>query len=342
MRTRAEKELVLSKDSMPTYESSNSRLPNDPTRFPNDPERRKRIRTMKKDMERLLARAAGKPVPEEPLSGYVSPGKDEIKIEDTKQSQKPGKPRFFLKAPFVLLIAGLLVLVLGGGGYFWYLQKKNTGPVKPPATEEPPSEELSPQQRTPEPIPLFPVDETDVLTLTETQDFLPQSQEILRQSYPPDSLRRILGAIKDKNTFLTLGETLDALRLSIPPVILAQFENNYIVAFHAGPSGINSPIFAVEFKPERSYSSLREEFRMWEPSLEKDLATLLRLTGRKGEPANGQFLDNTYKGVSIRYLNFSDPTISLDYALIPEKALVIITTSRESMYMVIDKVFAKP
>lgn len=327
---------------MPIYEASNSRLPNDPNRFPNDPERRKRIRTMKKDMERLLARAAGKPVPEEPSLEYVSPGKDEIKIDDTGQSQEPGKPRFFLKIPFILLVTGLLVVVLGGGGYFWYLQKKNGEPAKPPTTEEPPSEEVPPRQLTPEPTPLFPVDETDVLTLTETQDFLSQSQDILRQSYPPDSLRRILGIIKDKNAFLTLGEILDTLDLSIPPVILAQLEDSYVVAFHASYSGVNSPIFAAKFKPERSYSSLREEFRMWEPSLEKDLTMLLLLTGRKGEPASGQFLDNTYKGVFIRYLNFSDPTISLDYALIPEKDLVVITTSRESMYMVINKVFVTP
>ena len=53
------------------------------------------------------------------------------------------------------------------------------------------------------------------------------------------------------------------------------------------------------------------------------------------EPATEEFQDNTYKNVNIRYLNFSDPSLTLDYAIVGD--YLVITTSRESMYGVIDR-----
>jgi len=47
-----------------------------------------------------------------------------------------------------------------------------------------------------------------------------------------------------------------------------------------------------------------------------------------------EFQDNIYNNIPIRYFNLPDPDLSVDYAIIGDK--LIITTSKDSMYAVID------
>lgn len=53
--------------------------------------------------------------------------------------------------------------------------------------------------------------------------------------------------------------------------------------------------------------------------------------------ATEEFQDNVYNNIAIRYLNFPNPDLSVDYAIVGDK--LIIATSRESMYAVIDALF---
>lgn len=74
----------------------------------------------------------------------------------------------------------------------------------------------------------------------------------------------------------------------------------------------------------------------WEKTMLEDLTPLF-LDQELGEPATEKFQDNVYRDVNIRYLNFPDPSLTIDYAVVGD--YLVITTSRESMYRVIDKVF---
>lgn len=77
------------------------------------------------------------------------------------------------------------------------------------------------------------------------------------------------------------------------------------------------------------------------PSIEMMLNTTARpliwLNNSPGTQAAPGFQNNTYKSVSVRYLNFSLPDLSLDYALIPDKQLLLIATSQEAIYAVLDR-----
>lgn len=80
----------------------------------------------------------------------------------------------------------------------------------------------------------------------------------------------------------------------------------------------------------------------WESSMSEDLKLLTatdKSPGYKG-PKVKEFLDNNYRGVGIRYKNFSHPDKSIDYAVVSGfngRNYLVITGSREAMYATIDK-----
>ncbi len=79
--------------------------------------------------------------------------------------------------------------------------------------------------------------------------------------------------------------------------------------------------------------NLKTYLKDWEDNIIKDLNPLF-LEHQPGEPATENFQDNTYSKVAIRYMNFPDPNLTIDYAIVNN--YLVITTSRESMYKLID------
>ncbi len=78
--------------------------------------------------------------------------------------------------------------------------------------------------------------------------------------------------------------------------------------------------------------------KAWETTMSADLNLLFELSYKKGVGA--VFQDNTYKGNSIRYINFLWPDKSIDYAIVRAsngKQYLVISNSRESMYATVDK-----
>jgi len=73
----------------------------------------------------------------------------------------------------------------------------------------------------------------------------------------------------------------------------------------------------------------------WEITMSEDLR-LIFLGQESGEPVTEAFQDGLYKGVNIRYLNFTNFTLAIDYALIGD--YFVITTSKDSMYKIIDEI----
>jgi hypothetical protein len=82
---------------------------------------------------------------------------------------------------------------------------------------------------------------------------------------------------------------------------------------------------------------LEAALKDWEYTMPEDLKPIF-LDQEFGEPATEAFQDGLYKGVNIRYLNFTNSTLSIDYALVGN--YFVITTSKESMFKVIDGVLA--
>jgi len=84
-------------------------------------------------------------------------------------------------------------------------------------------------------------------------------------------------------------------------------------------------------------SLANQVLRDWEPAL---LDNFKRIFSFDNLVSNGEFLNNTYKDVSIKYKNFNFPDTSFDYAITPavnKKNYLVFTSSRETMFSVIDE-----
>ena len=89
-------------------------------------------------------------------------------------------------------------------------------------------------------------------------------------------------------------------------------------------------------------SAVKMMMRDWEITIVDDLTDYLLIsdTLESGSPA---FLDNTYRGVPIRYRNFPSPDVTVDYAIVnaADQNYLVISGSRESMFAAIDVLLAQ-
>jgi hypothetical protein len=129
-------------------------------------------------------------------------------------------------------------------------------------------------------------------------------------------------------------EIIELLEINIPVDVSNVLGEKYIFFLYAqeerNRAGFVNKIIDHEV--------LKAGLRDWENTMKEDLKPVF-LGQELGEPAAKEFQDNVYQDINIRYLNFSDPLLAIDYALTSD--YLIITTSRESMYRVIDRVLAQ-
>ena len=76
----------------------------------------------------------------------------------------------------------------------------------------------------------------------------------------------------------------------------------------------------------------------WESTIVNSVRQFFGLEGRAS--STGTFGDNIYNGISVRYLNFPHPDLSVDYSFVSSSTgdnYLAITNSRESIYSAVDK-----
>lgn len=129
-------------------------------------------------------------------------------------------------------------------------------------------------------------------------------------------------------------EIIELLEINIPADVSNVLGEKYIFFLYAqeerNRAGFVNKII--------NHEVLKAGLRDWENTMKEDLKPVF-LGQELGEPAAKEFQDNIYQNIDIRYLNFSDPLLTIDYALTSD--YLIITTSRESMYGVIDRILAQ-
>lgn len=293
------------------------------------------IKTMQKDIARLAARqeelrkkgAAPEELPVVPIptkSTIPAPPKPEKKI--TKPHKKYGPYNIFkrplskkVSIPIVLII---IILLIGGGVYYsWnYLR--------------------APEKTEPEiPVSLIEVDETDIIEIKqgEESDLVEKLKQVFLYEPEKGVLKRVLvkKETPEKYYFISFEEFFEIMGLNIPVDIVNNLDAKYTLFIYLQGGG-NMFGFVVE---AGASEDLEDNLRAWEKTMAEDLKPIF-LDHKLEEPATEEFQDNIYKDVSIRYLNFSDPSLTIDYAVVGE--YLIVTTSKESMYGVIDRILVSP
>ncbi len=126
-------------------------------------------------------------------------------------------------------------------------------------------------------------------------------------------------------------EIIELLEINIPANVSNNLGEKYTFFLYA-QSGGNRAGFIVEITDQEL---LRANLRNWENTMEEDLKPIF-LNQELGEPATEEFQGSVYKDIGIRYLNFSNSSLSIDYAIVEN--YMIVTTSKESIYKMIDRI----
>lgn len=144
------------------------------------------------------------------------------------------------------------------------------------------------------------------------------------------------------------SELLSKLAFNIPNELVNNFGNDSAMFIYGQKESFdlssnlkvevtapNRIVIVAEIKDPSGVSAVTN---IWETSLSSDLNPLFAL-GKANKDQPG-FLDNSYRGVGIRYKNFPYPDNTIDYSIVIAsngKSYLVMADSREAMYATIDK-----
>lgn len=250
-----------------------------------------------------------KPIVPEKIQPEVSLPEKKVILPRT---EKPSRKKF--------LIVLIIILVLIAIGAFFYWQGKKASPVPQPS---PPPQELQ------IPTSLISVDETKVIKIENNVSFLTLLKNETNSDQPDKTLKRIV-PIKGEKEILSLNNLIKELKIAVYPYVLSELKDNYTLVLYS-QNGKKRLGLVIEINKS---VGLKEQLRFWEKTMAEDLKNLF-LNEKPGTPLAAGFHDNAYKETNIRYINFPDPGLTIDYAL--SDNLLLLAISKDSMYEIINR-----
>ncbi len=225
----------------------------------------------------------------------------------------------------LLIVLGVILLaVVILGFFYWRGLKAEPVPVPTPIDNglQIPKSSIS-------------VENTKILKIENNISLLILLEDELKIE-PLKTFRRIV-PIKNsptdgKEEVLSLSDLVKELNISIYPYVLSEFKNNYTLVLYGQEE--NEKRFGLIIETNNS-NNLKEQLRFWEKTMVENLYNLF-LGKQPTIPANKNFVDSEYNRVSIRFINFPNPDVSIDYAVLNN--LFILSTSKESIRAIIDRI----
>ncbi|MFH1671383.1 MAG: hypothetical protein ABH889_01230 [Candidatus Portnoybacteria bacterium] len=200
------------------------------------------------------------------------------------------------------------------------------------------SEDCLPLEPT-QPDPLISVASAEIIEVGEGEESLlsDKLKSALAKEQEGNTLKQILVKLVDgpKKEYFTLDKITSSLGLKMPldisqAVVQGEVNGQSYTLFSYSQEQGNRLGLVVDLKQD---VDLTQSLRSWEISIIEDLEPLF-LSAETLSPSALGFQDNVYREKNIRYLNFPDPDLSIDYAIVDSKLLI--ATSRDSMYGLID------
>lgn len=332
------------------------------------------IRTMKEDIEKLQKglppepeAKTMEPPPNIPSASEEMPQYEKPKFAEIPKPQTTEMPTMpeieipeqkKLNLPLILEISGIvIVLIIGGIATYFLLFKKPTAITEQPIEEEqflptqieeqpteeeeqiPPTQIEEAQPEIPEPT----IPKAFILTdFTQTVNLISKDKSELESVFKniissPKEFAKINNILlkidtQTEKSYLSLKNIFETLNLG-PIEFLNQLENESQLIGYT-QDGEQKLGFIVKIKDANSMKSI---MLAWENKMLNDLAlNFLNRDPKTLKPATKTFQNNTYLDINIRYLNLPTPNITLDYAVVPEKNLLLFATSKNSMYKLVE------
>lgn len=219
-----------------------------------------------------------------------------------------------------ILIILIIVLAIIALGVFFYWQGTKPEPVPEP---EPQTNEID------IPASLIPVDETKILKIGANVSFRNLLIDEAGLEQLSGTIKRII-PVKNETEILSLSELVKELGIAIYPYVFSELKNNYTLILY-GQDKERVIGLAIE---TNSPNKVKEQSRYWETTMAEDLNNLFLLR-KPDNTTTKSFGDNIYKNILLRYINFSYPDITIDYAVLDN--LFVLSTSKTAMYNIIDR-----
>lgn len=254
-------------------------------------------------------------------------------------SKKKTKKIIFLVV-LILILIGLTLLL-----FYWFnlkenIKEKNSSPLEQPEeTKKNGLKAIVPKipfvskfiKPTIPIIPssLIPIKETFIFDFSFEEEFnlVTVLENYLKTLKEVPKLALV--EIKEENKILELEKLLQKIVIEIPEEIMVNLKDNYaLIFFNFEDEHRLGLILEVD-----NLKRVQKNVKQWEAKMPNDLNGLF-LETKIGRPSTIDFQENVYRGFKIRYLNFPESDITIDYVFVGNK--LIITTSKKSIYNIID------
>lgn len=246
-------------------------------------------------------------------------------------------------------ILGVVIVLLGSVGfsYWWFFVRE--APIKP-VIEEPakPQEPITPLEPTkpieilePTTPPTIVFTDSDIVIETDIKIASPEMLPSLiskislssREKLENKNLGRILikYTTKTEKSYLTFQEVIDLLQIKIPNNIIQNAQNGEILAYEQ-----NGTIrYGLAIKIMGDSLSMLNYMNFWENTAIDDIKNLY-IENLPVILENSVFKDNFHESFVKSYINLPDTETSLDWAISNEKQILIIATSKDMTYKIMD------
>ncbi|MBU4284860.1 hypothetical protein KKF60_03210 [Patescibacteria group bacterium] len=260
------------------------------------------------------------PLPE--TEEFIAPAPPKIVTKEIKTGTKQEiKPEQIKKKRFYLIPIIIVLAIIAIGVFFYWQGRIEEEQQQLPPVQQPEEPQIS--------VSLFPVDETKIITVGNNASLLNLLKIEADIDQSDGTFKRIV-PIKNEKEILFLNELIQELRIAIYPYVLPELKDKYTLVLY-GQNGKRRFGLIIE---AINTANLEEQLKFWEKTMPDDLKNLF-LKESPGGTASKGFHDNIYKEISIRYINFPNPELTIDYAIFNN--LFILSISKESMYGIIDR-----
>ncbi len=225
-------------------------------------------------------------------------------------------------------------------------------PVQPKPTSTPPVIDDTQLQYFPA---FFNPDEEEIIKVDTLEEVYPSLKTNFEDTVKERNFRRIIVLARndfsdislaqmwktlktlvlgEKYTELINAEILESWGLAMPRDVDRKLSENYNLFFYGQPE--DGPRTVLIFKID-NIDGLKNNMFSWEETMLYDLKKFF-LGKTHEEMASENYLDNNYKNIDVRYLNLPEHDLTMDYAIMPDKNYLILSTSRESIWATIDRI----
>lgn len=276
------------------------------------------IRTMRTDVDEFFKTA--KPS----LGSMITQSQAMASLEERRPS----------RIPAIIIFTVIGIVVLAGGAFF--LNQFLSGTPSGGTSGSGPSKSAAQKLALPAPFFASETSRTITANIGDRPGFARLMADSMQEKERDGTVKRIIIKVKDgpQERFATMSDFFDFWRISPPQSLTDRIDGPVTVFIYYGAGGSRLGFSARTRAPDRTLADMLA----WEPGLLPAFTPLF--FDEKITSVLAPFEDRTYRNIDWRYLKLSqDRDLGIAHTIFPAGNFLVITTSKEAMETVINRLF---